>query len=304
MAEGKGIEPLPHISADTISNRTRQTDIRLPSIRNAMDMIHTLLRATCFRNKVHTPMNLRSKMAEKIGFKNQKSNPILINIYMTIYTLICCQCKHKFTRTAKDMSTFKKRKIKNMFCSHKCQGVFKTLNSHITASCQTCNKQFLKKKSECKKTKNHFCSSSCAAIYNNAHKTTGTRRSKLEIWLEQQLKSLYPNLEIHFNKKEAINSELDIYIPSLKLAFELNGIFHYEPIFGSEKLLQIQNNDQRKFQACLESKIELCIIDSSKFTYFKKSKAIEFLNIIANLITTKLEESKGIGPLPLLHGQI
>ena len=38
---------------------------------------------------------------------------------------------------------------------------------------------------------------------------------------------------------EAINSELDVYVPSLNLAFELNGIFHYEPIYGEKKLNQI-----------------------------------------------------------------
>ena len=36
-------------------------------------------------------------------------------------------------------------------------------------------------------------------------------RSKLEKWLEEQLIKMYPNLEIHFNRKDAINSELDIY---------------------------------------------------------------------------------------------
>ena len=79
----------------------------------------------------------------------------------------------------------------------------------------------------------------------------------------------YPNLEIHYNRKDAINSELDIYIPELELAFELNGIFHYEPIYGAEKLQQIQNNDDRKFQACLEKGISLCIIDTSSLKYFK-----------------------------------
>lgn len=57
---------------------------------------------------------------------------------------------------------------------------------------------------------------------------------------------------------------MDIYIPVLSLAFELNGIFHYEPIYGEGKLLSIQNNDDRKFQACLEHDIELCIINSSE----------------------------------------
>lgn len=152
----------------------------------------------------------------------------------------------------------------------------------------------MKLPSEIKKSPNHFCSSSCAATYNNTHKTHGTRRSKLEIWLEQKLPSLHPSLEFHFNRKDAINSELDIYIPSLKLAFELNGIFHYEPIFGPEKLSQIQNNDQRKHAACYESGIEMCWIDVSSFKKFKKERAEKYLNIITEIINKKLSESRGI----------
>lgn len=121
-------------------------------------------------------------------------------------------------------------------------------------------------------------------MYRNANKIQGVRRSKLEAWLEQQLLALYPLLEFHFNRKDAINSELDIYIPSLKLAFELNGIFHYEPIFGSEKLGQIQNNDQRKHQACNERGIELCLIDTSSLKYFKPEKAKKYLSIITSII--------------------
>lgn len=132
-----------------------------------------------------------------------------------------------------------------------------------------------------------FCSQSCSAKYNNAHKTAGTRRSKLEVWIESQLCALYPNLEIHFNRRDTIDGELDIYIPSLKLAFELNGIFHYEPIFTEEKLKSIQNNDQRKFQACLERGIELCIVDTSKQKYFKEDSCKEYLNIVKNLIEVK-----------------
>lgn len=134
---------------------------------------------------------------------------------------------------------------------------------------------------------NYFCSSSCAATYNNTHKTTGTRKSKLEVYLEEKIKELYPDTDIHFNRKDAINSELDIYIPSLKLAFELNGIFHYEPIYGPEKLSQIKNNDERKFQACLENGIELCIIDSSKLKSFKDINAKPYLDIICNIINKK-----------------
>lgn len=173
------------------------------------------------------------------------------------------------------------------YCSSKCQRKHESKSCRHLVICSNCNNQFEKTNSEIKKTKNHFCSRSCAATYNNTHKQHGTRRSKLEIYFEEQLTSLYPNLHIDFNKKDAINSELDIYIPSLKLAFELNGIFHYEPIYGSEKLSQIQNNDHRKFQACLEKNIELVLIDVSSFGYFKKERANKFLTIICELIKSK-----------------
>ena len=168
------------------------------------------------------------------------------------------------------------------FCSRKCSTLFRVKGEKV--NCKNCNKEFLKKLCEIKKSTNHFCSKSCSVTYNNTHKTYGNRRSKLEKYLEEQLTILYPDLHIDYNKKEAINSELDIYIPSLKLAIELNGIFHYEPIFGQDKLSKIQNNDERKFQACIENEISLCIIDSSKLTYFKPKNAEKFLKIILDII--------------------
>jgi hypothetical protein len=101
----------------------------------------------------------------------------------------------------------------------------------------------------------------------------------------------FPSLNIKYNNKDAINSELDIYIPSLKLSFELNGIYHYEAIHGEEKLTKVQNNDARKFQACLEKGIELCIVDTSSLKYMKESNAIKFFNIISNIIKQKLQNT-------------
>jgi len=174
------------------------------------------------------------------------------------------------------------------YCSLSCAQRFKYPLNII--KCKQCDQEFHKTKGEMKKSKsgNNFCSKSCAATYNNTHKKTGTRRSKLEVWLESELPRLFPDLEFHFNRKDAINSELDIYIPSLKLAFELNGIYHYEPIHGPEKLASIQNNDERKFQACLEVGIELCIIDSSGLIYFKPQKAKHYLQIIESIILCRI----------------
>ena len=116
----------------------------------------------------------------------------------------------------------------------------------------------------------------------------GTRRSKLEVWLEARLRELYPSLTLLPNDKTTINSELDFYFPDLKLAFELNGIFHYEPIYGAEKLASIQNNDHRKFAACIERDISLCIIDSSKMLKFKEPKARVFLDIMTQILNSRI----------------
>lgn len=201
--------------------------------------------------------------------------------------LNCCNCNNKILRKIQDINKNIKRNCKLVFCSHECRNVYKKTKLEI--ECTFCKKKFERQVSQIKKSLKHFCSLSCAATFNNTHKTIGNRRSKLEVYLEQQLISLYPNIDFHFNKKDAINSELDIYIPSLKLAFELNGIFHYEPIFGSDKLNQVKNNDHRKFQACLEQKISLCIIDVSTLKNFKIKNANKFLDIIQEIITNKLK---------------
>ena len=160
-----------------------------------------------------------------------------------------------------------------------------------TINCTNCNKQFEKLPNQIKKSKNHFCSHSCNASYNNKHKSHGTRRSKIEVWLEEQLIQLYPNLPIDFNKKSAIDSELDIYIPSLNIAIELNGIFHYEPIYGVDKLNKIQENDISKSKACHDAKIDLCTIDTSGQKYFKESTSKKYIDIINNIIKERLSIS-------------
>ena len=177
------------------------------------------------------------------------------------------------------------------YCSLQCAGKAKTQQKTMSVTCLNCGVKFVKRLSELYPSGRNFCSCSCNATYHNTHKTHGYRRSKLEVWLEQQLVPLYPQLSFVFNNKEAINSELDIYIPSLKLAFELNGIFHYEPIYGPEKLAQIQNNDDRKAQACWERGIELCLIDVSSFGYFKPERAEKYLDIIASIINKRLAGS-------------
>ncbi|MEN6291794.1 MAG: hypothetical protein ABFD07_07255 [Methanobacterium sp.] len=211
------------------------------------------------------------------------------------YITVCCtQCNKTFSLQKHEIQLkAAKSNSRRIYCSKTCSNNHYKLRSTVACNCKQCDKQFTKKLSDLNKNKpgNDFCSQSCSGKYNNEHKETGTRRSKLEVYLEEQLNILYPALSIEFNKKTAINSELDIYIPSLKLAFELNGVFHYEPIYGQDKLESILNNDGRKFQACLEHGIELCIIDSSKQKRFTDKSSQKYLDIVINLINTKINNN-------------
>lgn len=224
----------------------------------------------------------------KIAFSDNEWNKAKSNDKLPLY---CLQCNNIFykekVKISRSLSGSTHKKY--IYCTPKCLAIHNTTSPQI--QCTNCHKLFFKFVNQFKKSKsgNHFCTRSCAANYNNLHKQHGTKRSKLEHYLEKQLLLEYPNIEFHFNRKDAINSELDIYIPSLRLAFELNGIFHYEPIYGKEKLSQIKNNDHRKFQACLERGIELCIIDVSTFKHFKEHRSDKYLQIITNIINVREE---------------
>ena len=204
-----------------------------------------------------------------------------------LLSCFCYNCNKTFYVMKKNITQeLKHNRGRNKFCCFNCSREF--LEKRQNVVCANCGISFEKQIFRITKSGNDFCSKSCNVTYNNIHKTKGNRRSKLEKYLENELIKLYPVLEIHFNRKDTINSELDIYIPSLKLAFELNGIFHYEPIYGQNKLNQIQNNDDRKFQACIEHGIELCIIDASQQIYFKEQTSKKYLKIIADIINNKL----------------
>lgn len=217
----------------------------------------------------------------------------------------CSQCSKTFNRGENFVKADIKRGRVLTFCDREC---FKThrRSFQVTVPCVQCGT--LMKRTQSTSRGNIFCNRSCSASYNNAHKTTGTRRSKLEAWLETRLRDLYPDLDLHCNRKDAIQGELDFYFPSLKLAFELNGVFHYEPIFGAGQLARTQSNDARKWAACLERGIELCVVDTERFTYFKAKGAEKFLSIFQGVmdraIRVRLAEGTDIRSIDPLRGRL
>jgi hypothetical protein len=164
------------------------------------------------------------------------------------------------------------------FCSKKCSDQYHTTSP--TVECANCKILFKKQMNQIKKCKNNFCCQSCAAIYNNKHKTTGTRRSKLECFVEKMLKEKYTNIVFRSNFIQKSGYELDFYFPDLKIAIEINGIFHYKPIYGLDKLNRIKKNDRQKKKLCKQDNIKLYILKDNL-----KKFSLEYANKFSKRVT-------------------
>lgn len=106
----------------------------------------------------------------------------------------------------------------------------------------------------------------------------------LEVWIESQLRILYPRTTILPNDRTAIGKELDLYFPKHELAFEINGIFHYEPIFGSRRLYKMQSNDGEKVRLCTQKGITLNVVDVSRVLKFSVENAQPYLDHVAKIV--------------------
>lgn len=190
----------------------------------------------CFNNK---------KNINKIKIENHSGTRTRVVILKE-----CEQCSSKFETKG----------VNSKFCSDKCK--YQSYRKYDTV-CKGCNIIF---KSERKDAK--FCTNSCKSINLNlssyAHKAGGRSRSKIELFVEDKLKTDFPEIKFSFNDKTTIGLELDVYIPELKIAIEYNGIVHYEPIYGENKLNKVQNNDKQKMIRCYNSGIELIVIPLGK----------------------------------------
>lgn len=212
---------------------------------------------------------------------------------MTIIKTFCKNC-NKLIERRKSYNSLQKTN-KNSFCSRKCLANFyrkypKEIN------CKQCDNIIINPGPKL------FCNNSCSAKYSNTHKTIGIRISKLELYLKEELLKLYPDLDFKFNDKSTIQSELDIYIPYLKLAFEINGPTHYLPIYGQSKLKAIQKNDKLKKAKCKERKIKLITINTSKQKEFTIKSSQKYLNKVTVEIGERFELSTTVlqtVPLPL-----
>lgn len=79
--------------------------------------------------------------------------------------------------------------------------------------------------------------------------------------------------------------EADIAIPSLQLAIEWNGIVHFKPIWGEEKLQKIQDRDSQKKAIAISKNINLIVVPDLVSNDKILDKAVEEISdIIEELI--------------------
>ena len=114
------------------------------------------------------------------------------------------------------------KRTSSNFCSQECK--WKHQNRKVEVKCLNCNKFFLKKHDQIQKKPRHCCSAYCFKMLAKFKKNWGSNRSKLEIYVEKRLTEELI-LNISYNDT-SIGYELDIYLPELNFAIELNGITH------------------------------------------------------------------------------
>lgn len=220
---------------------------------------------------------------------NIKDDPKILNDYKVTIPILCDYCDRSFDAKIKYITRSFKRypKQKSMFCCKKCTGLAQIIIDKVREfECTHCGKTFERyyHPEYLEQNKNKFCNSSCAATYNNRNKKYGTRRSKFERWLEEELTDLLPDMEVIYNSRSVIRFELDLYLPELGLAFEINGIHHYKAIFGQKKLLDIQRNDRLKLEQCTAIGIELHTIDISGMKKFSPEWSRMYLQPVLDIL--------------------
>lgn len=237
-------------------------------------------------------MNLKSKISVKeINFYiNNLNNPTDESAFTCFY------CNKHFTLTKYDLQ--KKRfackqnnkKYYILYCSRICasrQHKIDNMQGTYLVYCEHCKKEFYKNSNQIIKTDHDFCSQHCWAVYSNSlmKPRSARQRSKFESYAEKELRRRYKGMRISFNNRKIVAPyELDIYIPKLKVAFEINGIFHYKPIYGEDKLLHTQSKERKKRYICNKKGIKLHVINISRLKNFSEQEAYKYLKRIFKFI--------------------
>lgn len=197
---------------------------------------------------------------------------------MYFYSMLCPTCNRVYYKPTKRIQENLKRH-RTSFCSRMCKD-----NHQVTSKilrCTQCGVSLKRKAGEVAKSKsgNFFCGVSCSAVYNNLHKKHGKTRSKYELHLEEIVRTQYPTLDYSANDKR-LGAEIDFLFPGLKLAVEVNGVYHRLPIHGQNKLRRIQELDKKRKDLCQAHGLSLHIIEVTDIRRDKESVTQQFIDLL------------------------
>lgn len=203
--------------------------------------------------------------------------------------LRCFKCNDVFTRSKSELSKSLRRNQK-IVCSKKCVRInqrnaslkdFKT----IELICQNCHLLFNRSRIAYlnninKNTETFFCSKKCSMTSLNRASKTSTSKSSHEVILKELIQKKYPEFDVIQNDRTVLpeNLEIDIWIPSINLAIELNGPCHFYPIYGEHRLQQTRGNDIRKVLFAQLQNINLLVVDTSSLKSKSKLSVEKFIN--------------------------
>ena len=115
--------------------------------------------------------------------------------------------------------------------------------------------------------------------------------SKINSRGEELIKSILNNLNIEYEQQKIFNDlrnlnadtflRLDFYLPKKNIAFEYQGIQHYEPVEhfgGKDKLVLQQNNDNLKREYCKSHNIKLIEIPYWDYDKLNEEYLLNLIN--------------------------
>lgn len=200
---------------------------------------------------------------------------------------LCPQCNTLFHRPKNVVQRRfgQKDNAQKLFCSKQCQN--NSQHKKFEVNCSHCGNTIFRTPADYKDTKSgrFFCNRACAASFNMKLRKK-SRRSKCEVLLFKLLRKQFPFLRMIPNDKTMLDGyEVDIAIPEIKLGIEWNGIVHFKPIYGQERLNKIQKRDADKQRKAVELGVQLMVMPdlNSRSRYVEKA-AVEITKIIKQLV--------------------
>lgn len=175
----------------------------------------------------------------------------------------CRNCGCAVKPTAAQRWKLKKGLIPGIYCSRSCKAA--ASKRRLTEKCAVCGKDTTRLMSQVRKSKSGkiFCSPECGTIWSNWKGPKFNATSILEREIGEKLKADFPDIEIELGNRTVLDSSVDIWIPGAKVAIEINGPHHYQPLRGSIKsYINTIKNDLRKIRQAQEAGITMYVLDA------------------------------------------